>query len=98
MQDLSNLKLELEEWQELQRRTAESLELLELAMADEDEAMVGEIEAEAARIAEDLARREFELRLSGPHDRGPAILSLHAGAGGTDAQDFVSMLMRMYLR
>ncbi|MDX9830652.1 MAG: peptide chain release factor 2 [Anaerolineae bacterium] len=98
MQDLSNLKFELEEWQALHRRTTEALELLELAMADEDTGMAGEIEAEAARIARDLARREFQLRLSGPHDRGPAILGLHAGAGGTDAQDFVGILMRMYLR
>lgn len=98
MQDLSNLKFELEEWQALHRRTTEALELLELAMADEDTGMAAEIEAEAARIARDLARREFQLRLSGPHDRGPAILGLHAGAGGTDAQDFVGILMRMYLR
>lgn len=98
MQDLSNLKFELEEWQALHRRATEALELLELAMADEDADMAAEIEAEADRVAEDLARREFELRLSGPHDRGPAILGLHAGAGGTDAQDFVGILMRMYLR
>ncbi len=98
MQDLSNLKFELEEWHDLHRRTQEALELLELAMADEDEGMAGEIEAEAAKIARELGRREFELRLSGPHDRGAAILALHAGAGGTDAQDFVSILMRMYLR
>jgi len=98
MQDLSNLKFELEEWQALHRRATEALELLELAMADEDEAMAAEIEAEADRVAADLGRREFQLRLSGPHARGPAILGLHAGAGGTAAQDFVGILMRMYLR
>ena len=98
MQDLSNLNAEVERWQTLDRRTADALELLELAEADEDQALAAEIEAEADDIAAELSRHEFELRLSGPHDRDPAILGLYAGAGGTDAQDFAQMLMRMYLR
>ena len=98
MQDLSDLKLEVEHWQELHKRAADALELLELAEDDADQTLVAEIEAEAQGIEAELRRQEFELVLSGPHDRGPAILGLHAGAGGTDAQDFVQMLMRMYLR
>ena len=98
MQDLSNLKAEVERWETLQKRSADALELLELAEADEDESMATEIEAEAGAIAKELGRHEFELILSGPHDRDPAILALHAGAGGTDAQDFTGILMRMYLR
>jgi peptide chain release factor 2 len=98
MQDLSNLKAQVERWQTLRRRTADALELLELAEADQDQALAAEIEAEAGDIASELSRHEFELRLSGPHDRDPAILGLYAGAGGTDAQDFTQMLMRMYLR
>ena len=98
MQDLSNLKEEVERWETLQKRSADALELLELAQIDEDESMTAEIEAEAGAIEQALGRHEFELLLSGPHDRDPAILALHAGAGGTDAQDFTQILMRMYLR
>ncbi len=92
------MKAEVERWQTLNNRVSDALLLLDLAEADEDEAMAAEIEAEAQTVEAVLARHEFELILSGPHDRDPAILALHAGAGGTDAQDFVEILMRMYLR
>lgn len=98
MQDLSNLKTEVEQWQSLRHRVSEALELLELVDIDNDQDMVREIEAEADKLTYELDRKEFELVLSGSHDRDPAILSLHAGAGGTDAQDFVEILTRMYLR
>jgi peptide chain release factor 2 len=98
MQDLTNLKSEVDRWQALENRVAEAQELLELIEIDQDESLFVEIEAEAKDIETELNQREFELILSGPHDRSPAILALHAGAGGTDAQDFAGMLMRMYLR
>jgi peptide chain release factor 2 len=98
MQDLSNLKAEVERWQALRGRVIEGLELLELAEEDEDESVVAGIETEARMVEAKLSRLEFELRLSGPHDRDPAILAIHAGAGGTDAQDFAQILARMYLR
>ena len=98
MQDLSSLKSEVERWQTLHGRVTEALELLDLAELDEDQSLIAEIEAEASSVEAELDRLEFELALSGPHDRDPAILALHAGAGGTDAQDFAQMLMRMYLR
>ncbi len=98
MQDLSNLKAEVDLWRGLQKRVAEGLELLDLAEVDEDESLAAGVEVEARQIEAMLNRLEFELILSGSHDRDPAILALHAGAGGTDAQDFSEMLMRMYLR
>jgi peptide chain release factor 2 len=98
MQDLSNLKAEVERWRGLRDRVRDGLELLELAEEDQDESVVTGIEAEAREVEAELARLEFELRLSGPHDRDAAILALHAGAGGTDAQDFAQILARMYLR
>lgn len=98
MQHLSSLKVEVERWQALHSRVAEGLELLDLAEIDDDESLTDDIAAEASEVEEELARLEFELRLSGRYDRDPAILALHAGAGGTDAQDFAEILMRMYLR
>jgi peptide chain release factor 2 len=98
MQELSSLNTQVERWIALQNRVADALELLELADVDEDQAMADEIEAEVDIIQAELSRREFVLALSGPHDRDPAILALHAGAGGTDAQDFAQILLRMYLR
>jgi peptide chain release factor 2 len=98
MQTLSNLKSEVERWHGLGKRVSDALELLDLAVEDGDESLIQEIEGEANRVEVELARQEFYLSLSGPHDRDPAILGLHAGAGGTDAQDFAGILMRMYLR
>jgi len=98
MQDLSDLKAKVELWRTLHGRVTDGLALLDLAEADEDESLTAELEAEAHSVQARLDRLEFELVLSNPHDRGPAILALHAGAGGTDAQDFTQILMRMYLR
>lgn len=98
MQELADLKAEVERWETLHTRTAEALELLALADVDTDQDLVDQIQVEASSIEQQLDSLEFELRLSGPHDRDPAILALHAGAGGTDAQDFAEILMRMYLR
>jgi peptide chain release factor 2 len=98
MQELTSLKDEVERWRALHSQVRDALVLLELAAGDDDEALVAEIEAETAAVERELARQEFELRMSGSHDRDSAILALHAGAGGTDAQDFAEMLLRMYLR
>jgi len=97
MQRLSALKGEVETWEGLAQRVRESAELLEL-VEEGDEAILGELAEEVAHLEKELARREFTLLLSGPHDRDNAILSIHAGAGGTEAQDWTAMLLRMYLR
>lgn len=94
MQRLARLREELEPWQTLENRTRDAHELADLG----DESLVEEISAEVGDIEERLERLEFLLCFSGPYDRGDAFLALHAGAGGTDAQDFAEMLLRMYLR
>ena len=94
MQRLSALREEIEPWIELEQRVADALELAELG----DEGLAEELAAEADELEKRLRKLEFRLLLSGPHDRGDAFLALHAGAGGTDAQDFAEMLLRMYLR
>ncbi len=98
MQRLAALREEVELWRALAARVADGLELLELISSEEDEAMTAEIAREVNALQKELARQEFLLLLSGPHDRADAIFAVHAGAGGTDAQDWAEMLLRMYLR
>ncbi len=96
MQELSSLQEQIRAWDTLRQRIVDGLELLE--MAEDDPEMLAELEQEAHSLEQELERREFELALSGKYDRGAAILSIHAGAGGTEAQDWAQMLLRMYLR
>ena len=98
MQRLASLREEVGVWKELAGRVADAQALLELAMTEEDEAVAADIAREAEAIEAELNRLEFRLLLSGEHDRKDAILAIHAGAGGTEAQDWVEMLLRMYLR
>jgi peptide chain release factor 2 len=98
MQQLTRLKGDVNLWRGLSKRVQDSLTLLELAQEDQDQAMAEEIESEVERVSTELDRLEFLLRFSGPHDAKDAILSIHAGAGGTESQDWAEMLLRMYLR
>jgi peptide chain release factor 2 len=98
MQQLASLREEVGVWRELAGRAADLQSLLELAVADDDEPMLNEITAEAEKVEAELSRLEFCLLLSGKYDRNDAILAIHAGAGGTEAQDWTEMLLRMYLR
>jgi len=98
MQQLSSLREEVDVWRGLADRVADLQGLLELAVVDDDETMLGEITTEAEKVTAELSRLEFLLLLSGKHDRNDAILAIHAGAGGTEAQDWTEMLLRMYLR
>jgi peptide chain release factor 2 len=94
MQRLSNLKDEVARLNGLSQRVQDTLELASLG----DESLRPELEAETEGLEQAIDRLEFLLLFSGPRDREDAILSLHAGAGGTDAQDWAAMLLRMYLR
>jgi peptide chain release factor 2 len=98
MRDLSDLKEQVGTWDQLAKDTAEARELLDMAAEAEDEGITAEVTAETESLAKRYAKLEFQLALGGPYDRSSAILSIHAGAGGTEAQDWASMLMRMYLR
>ena len=98
MQELSELKSEVDLWADLGQRVADGIALLELADEDQDQVMITEVVDEVAALERELAKLEFRLSFSGRHDRGDAILAIHAGAGGTDAQDWTEMLLRMYLR
>lgn len=73
-------------------------ELLEMAVEEDDADAVAEIEAEVARLGEELEKLEFRRMFSGEMDENNAYLDIQAGSGGTEAQDWASMLLRMYLR
>ncbi len=94
MQQLSRLQEDINSWHTLLQRVEDAEELASL----EDEDMRAELEAEAGELRDEVDRRETQMLLSGPHDREGAILAIHAGAGGTDSQDWAEMLQRMYLR
>ena len=98
MRKLASLQEEVDTWKGLAGRVADAQTLLGLAITDEDEAVAEGIAREVQAIGVDLDSLEFQLVLSGPHDRADAILAIHAGAGGTEAQDWAEMLLRMYLR
>lgn len=94
MKRLSSLKSEVDFWATLDRRAADALELARLG----DESLRPDLEQEASALETELEKRELKAMLSGEHDAGNAILAVHAGAGGTDSQDWAEMLQRMYLR
>ncbi len=98
MQQLTRLKEDVGTWRDLSRRVADLNSLLELAHADRDQAMAEEIAAESNALSNELDAHEFRLLLGGPYDVKDAIVSIHAGAGGTESQDWAAMLLRMYLR
>lgn len=94
MRRLANLREEVERWNTLARRVQEALELAALG----DPSLSQDLAAETEALEQETKKWEFELLFSGPHDKSDAILAIHAGAGGTDAQDWAEMLLRMYLR
>lgn len=98
MQRLSALKGEVEPWKALVHRVEELRALLELVASEKDEPLADEIAADVEEVAKELERLEFRLLLGGEYDDHDAILAIHAGAGGTDSQDWTEMLLRMYLR
>lgn len=98
MQELAQRRDRVEAWRGLERRARDAAELIDLALEERDEATAEEAARELDAIEAELRKREFELQLSGEYDSRNAILAVHAGAGGTDSQDWAEMLLRMYLR
>jgi len=94
MKKLADTRSEIESWEKLEKRIHDLFELAQL----EDESLASDIESEAAAIQQELDQRELSTLLSGPYDHGNALLTINAGAGGHDSQDWAEMLERMYLR
>ncbi len=94
MRQLAEQRKVVERWREVEKRVAEVAELISL----EDSSLEAEIQSEVDKLASRLDEMELEAAFSGEYDARNAILSIHAGAGGTESQDWAQMLMRMYLR
>jgi peptide chain release factor 2 len=94
MRRLAEQKRVVERWRGMEAKVAEIAELVSLG----DESLQADIEAEVEKLASRLEEMELEAAFGGDYDARNAILSIHAGAGGTESQDWAQMLMRMYLR
>jgi len=90
----AKLERRIAPWQELSKATSELVELVELG----DEAMADDLAMHLQQLTDSFTKLKDELTLAGPYDDYDAILSIYAGAGGTDAQDWAQMLLRMYVR
>lgn len=98
MQQLSDLQANVGKWRDLASKAAELDELYELATIEDDQTLLQELGAETDALETKLANMRLELMLSGEHDHADALMSIHAGAGGTESQDWAQMLLRMYTR
>lgn len=96
MRQLTSLKNRVDNWREM-RETIDQLSELE-ELIDDDPDLYQEVREESDAIARRVETMELELLLDGPYDESDAIIAIHAGTGGVDAQDWAEMLLRMYLR
>ncbi|TMB96095.1 MAG: peptide chain release factor 2 [Chloroflexi bacterium] len=98
MRRISEAREQVDAWRQIETRVHDLAQLQEMALAEDDAAVAGDVASETAALADQLEDMELSLALSGEYDRRNAILAIHAGAGGTDSQDWAQMLLRMYLR
>jgi len=94
MRQLAEQRKVVQLWRELEKQAADVAELIALG----DSSLEAEIQSEVEKVASCLDELELEMAFSGEYDARNAILAIHAGAGGTESQDWAQMLMRMYLR
>ncbi len=96
MREMARKTKTVQQWRELENKLADINELM--ALSEDDDALQNDIEKELRALEKQVDNLEFELSFSGEYDTRNAIISIHAGAGGTESQDWAEMLMRMYLR
>ncbi|MBA2315576.1 MAG: peptide chain release factor 2 [Chloroflexi bacterium] len=98
LREADGLRNEIELWRGLERRVDDLLATLELVEESADPELLAELEGEATALDADFGRERTQLLFSGEYDARSAVLSISAGAGGTEATDWAEMLLRMYLR
>lgn len=94
MKSVSSLRNEVESWNAIKQQIHDLTDLAQL----NDSSLRPDLEVEISKLESEMEKRAFAAMLSGPYDHDDAILAIHAGAGGTDSQDWADMLQRMYLR
>ena len=95
---MGSLKEKIETFNRMYAQWEDLITLCELAIESEDESMLEELETGFAELEESISRQKLQTLLTGEYDKNNALVSFHAGAGGTEAQDWCSMLYRMYTR
>lgn len=98
LQKKTKLSQSLEQWKRFSGRIRETENLLMMASEENDEGLLLDLEADLERLLVDVREEELKMMLASEQDPMNAIMSIHAGAGGTEAQDWTEMLLRMYLR
>jgi len=98
MRRLGAAKNVVQTWRQLEKRAIELLDMTTLAIEENDQSLQEEIQRDIREITSQLDELETQLILSDEYDNRNAILTVHAGAGGTESQDWAEMLLRMYLR
>jgi len=98
MRQRQRLETAINAFSHLQTELSDNVEMIELGDAEDDEEIVEEAEAALRRLHKETHRRETEALLSGEADGNDTYLEINAGAGGTEAQDWADMLLRMYMR
>jgi peptide chain release factor 2 len=98
MQERTSLDEQLGALARIEQELDDQVMLIELGESEKDQSVIGEAEAALRKLKAEVARRELEALLSGEADANNCYLEVHAGAGGTESQDWASMLMRMYVR
>nr|WP_199318775.1 peptide chain release factor 2 [Leptolyngbya sp. FACHB-541] len=98
LQELNDLKSHLQQLQDWQSALDDTKAVLELLELEADEALLQEAQHNVTHLSQELDQWELQQLLAGPYDQRGAVLTINAGAGGTDAQDWTEMLLRMYTR
>ncbi|MBS7370100.1 MAG: peptide chain release factor 2 [Oscillospiraceae bacterium] len=98
LQQIGQYKGTIEGFERLKTNQEDVLTMIELAEEEDDESMLDEIKALSETVKTELEEQRLATLLTGEYDSCNAIVSFHAGAGGTEAQDWVSMLLRMYIK
>jgi len=92
------LKNKIQKYEDINSRIEDTEVLIQLGMEEEDSSIMDEVGKELSRLERDVEALRLETLLNGPYDSNNAIIEIHAGAGGTEAMDWASMLLRMYTR